>query len=207
MIDAYLGFRDGLFILYPCSKILPEDFDHRQRPWYKEHMTVDRTNASPMWGSPYRSVDGDMMLPCTLPMIGMRGTFHGVSAIDVSVQKLVQSLRGMGNRGSFLREKTIVDADGFVVVDKDENFTREANPAAVKVDKKGKRSRYKDMVLFERIKLRRNGIIIRKEKDMHAAYIFSGMYSVDWYFIEKIDLGVLLKMRAIKVPAGINPGQ
>ena len=207
LIDAYLGFRDGLFVLYPCSKILPEDFDHRQRPWYKEHMTAARTNAAPMWGSPYRSVDGDMMLPCTLPMIGMRGTFHGVSAIDVSVQKLVKSLRGMGNTGSYLHQKTIVDADGFVVVDKDENFIREANPAAVKVDKKGQRSRYKDMALFERIKLRRNGIIIRKENGMHAAYIFSGMYSVNWYYIEKIDLGELLKMRGIKVPADINPGQ
>ena len=63
------------------------------------------------------------------------------------------------------------------------------------------------MELFERIKLRRNGIIIRKENGIHAAYIFSGMYSVNWYYIEKIDLGLLLKMRGIKVPSGMNPGQ
>ena len=207
LIDAYLGFRDGLFILYPCSKILPEDFDHRQRPWYMEHMTAARPSAGAMWGSPYLSVDGDMMLPCTLPMIDMQGNFHGVSAIDVSVQKLVKSLRGMGNKGGYLHEKTIVDADGFVVVDKDENFTRKANPSAVKADNNGKRTRYKDMALFERIKLRRNGIIIRKENGIHAAYIFSGMYSVNWYYIEKMDLGALLKMRGIKVPSGMNPGQ
>lgn len=207
LVDAYLGFRDGLFVLYPCSKILPENFDHRQRPWYKEHMTATRATAAAMWGSPYLSVDGDMMLPCSLPMIDLHGTFHGVSAIDVSIKKLVKSLRGMGGKGRSLREKTIVDADGFLVVDKDETFIRESPPAGKSIDKTSQRIRYKDMRLFERIKSRRNGIIIRKEKGWHMAYIFSGMYSVNWYYIEKINLDLLLLERSIKVPAGMNPGQ
>jgi len=206
LIDAYLGFSDGLFVLYPCSKILPEDFDHRQRPWYKERMENFRTTAAAKWGSPYRSVDGDMMLPCTLPMIDVHGNFHGVAAIDVSVMKLVKSLRGMGGKGKYLREKTIVDADGFVVVDKDETYTRESAPDAAGVDKNSRRTLYKDARLFERIKSRRNGIIIREEKGRHIAYIFSGMYSVEWFYIEKIDLDTLLRGRGVKVPAGMNPG-
>ena len=203
LIDAYLGFKDGLFVLYPCSKILPENFDHRERPWYKERMASFRTTAAAKWGSPYRSVDGDMMLPCTVPMLDIHGNFHGVAAIDVSVMKLVKSLRGMGGKGRYLREKTIVDADGFVVVDKDEKFTRETGAG---IDKNSKRIRYKDPRLFKRIKLRRNGIIIRAENGRYMAYIFSGMYSGDWYYIEKIDLGRLLLERGVIVPAGMNPG-
>ncbi len=206
LIDAYLGFKDGLFVLYPCSKILPENFDHRQRPWYKERMANFHTTATAKWGSPYRSVDGDMMLPCTVPMLDIQGKFHGVAAIDVSVMKLVKTLRGIGGKGGYLREKTIVDADGFVVVDKDESFTRETNPAGGNIDKNSQRIRYKDIRLFERIKLRRNGIIIRPENGRYMAYIFSGMYSVDWYYIEKIDLGRLLLERGVAVPDGINPG-
>ena len=206
LIDAYLGFSDGLFVLYPCSKILPENFDHRQRPWYKERMANFRTTAAAKWGSPYRSVDGDMMLPCTLPMIDVHGNLHGVAAIDVSVMKLVKSLRGMGGDGRFLRAKSIVDADGFVVVDKDEAYVRESTPNAVSVDKNSKRALYKDTRLFERIKSQRNGIIIREEKGRHMAYIFSGMYSVEWFYIEKIDLDTLLRERGVKVPGGTNPG-
>ena len=206
LIDAYLGFQDGLFVLYPCSKILPENFDHRQRPWYKERMASFRTAAAAKWGSPYRSVDGDMMLPCTLPMLDIHGNFHGVAAIDVSIMKLVQSLRGMGGKGRYLREKTIVDADGFVVVDKDETFTRETTPGSGNIEKNSNRIRYKDIRLFERIKSRRNGIIFRTENGRYMAYIFSGMYSVDWYYIEKINLGRLLLERGVKVPDGMNPG-
>jgi len=206
LIDAYLGFKDGLFVLYPCSKILPENFDHRQRPWYQERMSNFRTTAAAKWGSPYRSVDGDMMLPCTLPMLDIHGNFHGVAAIDVSVMKLVKSLRGMGGKGRYLREKTIVDADGFVVVDKDESFTRETVSGGGSIDKNTSRNRYKDMRLFDRIKLRRNGIMIRSENGRHMAYIFSGMYSVDWFYIEKINLDRLLLERGVKVPDGMNPG-
>jgi len=205
LIAAYLGFRDGLFVLYPCSKILSEDFDHRQRPWYKERMDGSHTTAAAMWGSPYLSVDGDVMLPCTLPMIDQRGNFHGVAAIDVSVRKLVKSLRGMGDSGNFLLEKTIVDADGYVVLDIDEKFISESNRKDGSVGKNNKRLRYKDMALFERIKSRRNGFIIRAENGKYMAYIFSGMYSVEWYFIEKIDLDALLRERGVKIPDGTTP--
>ena len=207
LIDAYLGFRDGLFVLYPCSKILPEKFDHRQRPWYKERMAdIHSTNADARWGSPYLSVDGDMMLPCTLPMIDIQGNFHGVSAIDVSIRKLVKTLRSIGDGGRYLREKTIVDADGWVVLDHDEKFMQESNSSSASVNKSINRVRYKDIPLFERIRSRRNGIIIRAENGRHMAYLFSGMYSVEWYYIEKIDLDAFLRNRGVKVPDGINPG-
>ena len=206
LIDVYLGFRDGLFVLYPCSKILPEDFDHRQRPWYRERMDGARATASAMWGSPYLSVDGDMMLPCTLPMIDLRGNFHGVAAIDVSVRKLVKSLRRKGVDEKFLLEKTIVDSDGDVVLDIDEKFINSSDRAPGNVDKSGKKVRYKDLSLFERIKARRNGFIIRPENGGHVAYIFSGMYSVKWYLIEKIDLDALLLDRGLTVPDGMSPG-
>ena len=207
LVDAYLGSRDGLFVLYPCSKILPENFDHRQRPWYKERMDGSHATAAAMWGSPYLSVDGDLMLPCTLPMIDTKGNFHGVAAIDVSVKKLVKSLRGMGDSGGHLLEKTIVDAGGSVVVDIDEKFIRESNRNDGSVGKSNKRLQYKDMPLFERIKSRRNGVIMREENGRHMAYVFSGMYSVEWYYIEKIDLDALLRERGVKVPADTDPGK
>ena len=147
-----------------------------------------------------------MMLPCTLPMIDIHGNFHGVSAIDVSVRKLVKTLRSMGEGGTYLCEKTIVDADGRVVVDHNDKFTRKSNGSSTRMDQKSKRVHYKDIPLFERIKSRRNGIIIRAENGRHMAYLFSGMYSVEWYYIEKIDLDALLRVRGVKVPAGTNPG-
>ena len=207
LVDTYLGFRDGLFVLYPCSKILPEDFDHRQRPWYRERMEDSHATAAAEWGSPYLSVDGDVMLPCTQPMIDAKGNFHGVAAIDVSIRKLVKSLRGMGDSGRYVLEKTFVAADGSVVLDIDEKFIRAANRNDGSVGKSRGRIRYGDMALFERIKTRRNGTIIRRENGRNMVYVFSGMYSVEWYYIEKIDLDALLRERGVKVPAGMDPGE
>ena len=206
LVDIYMGFRDGLFVRYPCSKILPEDFDHRRRPWYRERMNSSRIAAVTMWGSPYLSVDGDVVLPCTLPMIDTRGNFHGVAALDVSVVKLVKSLRNMGGKGKYLREKTIVDADGFVVISSDEEFIGKSKHNDGRIGQKDNRVRYRDAQLFERIKSRRSGIIIRPEKGRYMAYIFSGMYSVEWYYIEKINLETLLRECGVKVPDGMSPG-
>jgi hypothetical protein len=207
LIDIYFGFQDGLFVLYPCSKILPEGFDHRQRPWYKERTDGSHATAGALWGAPYLSVDGDVMLPCSVRMVDTAGNFHGVAAIDVSVLKLVESLRGMGDSGSYLLEKTIVDANGDVVVDIDEKFIKASRRNDGSVGKNSKRIRYKDIPLFERIKARRNGVIIRAEKGGCMAYIFSGMYSVEWYYIEKIDLDKLLAERNLRVPKGITSGE
>jgi len=205
LIDIYFGFKDGLFVLYPCSKILPEDFDHRQRQWYKERVDGSRAAVGALWGAPYLSVDGDVMLPCSLQMIDAAGNFHGVAAIDVSVLKLVESLRGMGDRGGHLLEKTIVDAEGDVVVDIDEKFIKASSRNDGSVGRKNKRIRYRDIPLFKRIKARRNGVIMRLEKGRHVAYVFSGMYSVEWYYIEKIDLEKFLAERGIQVPDGFSP--
>ena len=192
-------------MLYPCSKILPEDFDHRQRQWYKERVDGSRAAVGALWGAPYLSVDGDVMLPCSLQMIDAAGNFHGVAAIDVSVLKLVESLRGMGDRGGHLLEKTIVDAEGAVVVDIDEKFIKASSRNDGSVGRKNKRIRYRDIPLFKRIKARRNGVIMRLEKGRHVAYVFSGMYSVEWYYIEKIDLEKFLAERGILVPDGFSP--
>ena len=38
-----------------------------------------------------------------------------------------------------------------------------------------------------------SGYIIREEKGRRVAYVFSGMFSVPWYYIEKLDLNELLR--------------
>ena len=83
---------------------------------------------------------------------------------------------------------------------------QKSNGGSAGVNKNSKRVRYKDIPLFERIKSRRNGIIIRAENGRNMAYLFSGMYSVEWFYIEKIDLDAFLWNRGVKVPDGINPG-
>ena len=102
-------------------------------------------------------------------------------------------------------EKTLVDANGDVVVDNDEKVIKASKDSEESAGKDNKRVHYKDMSLFERIKTRRNGYIIRVEDGRRAAYIFSGMYSVDWFYIEKIDLEKFLAERNIQVPWGLSP--
>ena len=206
LISVYFGFRDGLFVVHPCDKTLPESYDHRQRPWYKERVDGSRTTTAPLWSSPYLSSDdSDMVLTCTLPMIDDRGKFHGVAAADVSLLRLVESLRSMGASGGYLLEKSLVDGDGTVIADIGENFLRESRRNYSKLGDEHKVLKYKDIPLLERFKSRRNGIIIRREGDKYIAYLFAAMYSEKWYYIEKIDLVKFLAQTGVKIPDGVAP--
>ena len=200
LTSIYLGFSDGLFVTYPCESSLPEDYNHLNRQWYRERLDGSRRGDSLLWGSPYLSANGDLVLSCTMPMIDTRGKLHGIAGIDASLPQLVEALRGSGNQGGAVLEKTIVDADGNVVVDLGENFLRDSRNNYTEVNGELKLIRYPDQELLNQIRGRRTGYVVRRENDRETVYFFSGLFAVPWVYIEKLDLDKLLREHGIARP-------
>ena len=196
----YLGFGDGLFVTYPCEGSLPDDYNHLDRQWYRERLDGSRRGDSLLWGSPYLSANGDLVLSCTMPMIDTRGKLHGIAGIDASLPQLVEALRGAGNQGGAVLEKTVVDADGNVLVDMGENFLRDSRNNYTVVDGELKLIRYPDQEFLKQIRGRRTGYVVRRENGRETVYFFSGLFAVPWIYIEKLDLDKLLRERGIVRP-------
>ena len=194
LVSLYFGFDDGIFVTYPGELGIDNNgtYDHRKRWWYILRTEEDKSSAL-KWHTPYLSVNGKLVFSCTLPMIDTRGRRHGVAAADISLPRMLDELREEGNHGRALLEKSIVNADGNVVLDLGKEFMRDSKTYYAVENGKLMLIPYPDRKLFEEIRARRVGFIVRKEGGKRVAYVFSGLFSVQWYYIEKFDLDELLK--------------
>ena len=202
LVSLYFGFDDGVFVTYPGELGIDHNgtYDHRKRWWYILRTKKDRS-SSLKWHTPYLSVNGKLVFSCTLPMIDTRGRRHGIAAADVALPRMLDELREEGNQGKALLAKSLVDEDGNVVLDLSKDFMRDTK-AYYAVENGGlKLIPYPDQKLFEQIRKRRVGYIIREEGGKRVAYVFARLFSVKWYYIEKLDLDELLKTEARSDPS------
>ena len=194
LVSLYFGFDDGLFVTYPGELGIDHNgtYDHRKRWWYTLRTRTDRS-SSLKWHTPYLSVNGKLVFSCTLPMIDTKGKRHGIAAADISLPRMLAELGEEGNKGKALLAKSLVDRDGNIVLDLGKDFMRDAKEYYAVENGGLKLIPYPEQQLFKQIRERRVGYILREEKGKRVAYVFSGMFSVPWYYIEKLDLDELLK--------------
>ena len=80
----YYGLRDGTIEYYPDGA-LPEDYDPRERPWYKAGM---RSDGEPAWTTPYaEAITGDMVVSTVAPIYRDERKV-GVMSIDITFDGL-----------------------------------------------------------------------------------------------------------------------
>lgn len=86
---SYVGLEEGIMAEYPGKTDYPENFDPRQRPWYRE--TLDKTGINCL--SPYVDVGGrGVLLPCTNPLSNNDEKFIGVVGIGVTLEYVRRKL-------------------------------------------------------------------------------------------------------------------
>ena len=194
LVSLYFGFDDGLFVTYPGELGIDQNgtYDHRKRWWYTLRTRTDKSSFL-RWHTPYLSVNGKLVFSCTLPMIDTRGRHHGIAAADVSLPRMLEELGEEGNRGKALLGKSLVNRDGNVILDLGKNFMRDTKQYYAVENGGLKLIPYPDQKLFKQIRDRRVGFIVREENGKRVAYVFAGMFSVPWYYIEKLDLDELLR--------------
>src|SRR5471032_2896673 len=111
-MGAFLGNKDGTFIIRPNSK-MPDGYDPRVRPWYK---TAQGSSGSALT-EPYIDMASGQLVISIVNRVLKDGQDVGVVGGDLSLQAIADSLNALsfdGNGYAFL-----VSADGKILVHPD----------------------------------------------------------------------------------------
>lgn len=194
IVRVVFGFPDGLFAAYPASRSFPEHYDPRTRIWYPPDGSWKGGQA--VWSRPY--IDSipeiGLVLSCSVPLhvLNMRGS--GVCAVDISISELIEELHNSGNSGNYVQEKAIIDNDGQVIVSTTKNFAEAVMHSYRRSDEKIVFRKLEDPVLLAAMKTRKFGVITtRGASGSEDVYTFCHIGSVNWFYIEKLDMKRLLE--------------
>ncbi len=110
ILDAFVGFADGAVAIHPPGD-LPEGFDPRQRPWYRQAVG----SRDPVWGTPYEDALGrGLMLPCSIALSSDEG-FVGVAGLDLALEPLAEMVLAVPELKG-VRASSLLDGEGRVLV-------------------------------------------------------------------------------------------
>jgi hypothetical protein len=112
LVWTLLGLPSGLGSIYPGSSLVPDGWDPRERPWYRQAQGA----KGPVWGVPHRDVFGTgLVLSCSVPLHDANGVFQGVAAADLSFDRVARSLLTLPGYPS-VEECFLIDASGGILV-------------------------------------------------------------------------------------------
>ncbi len=93
---------------------MPDGYDPRQRPWYKQAVAADK----PMLTPPYMAAVGGQIVTIAMP-VKKNGELLGVVGGDLSLQTLVKIINSVDFGG--IGHAFLVSGDGQVIVSPDED--------------------------------------------------------------------------------------
>lgn len=193
----YGGFEDGLYFSMPGYLDQPYKYDPRKRSWYR-NAAKSTPFGDVVWGTPYvDAASGRLTLTASLPIFADK-KLQGVIAVDNMLQYIARFMKHNGNTDAFMLEKAIVDGSGRVLMSTrgDYNVKKDAE-VSDKVYLPEHFFSGKDT--FKIIRERKNGILnIKADNDRDIIYLFYRINTQDWYYIEKIDMEMLLDSIAEK---------
>ncbi|CAI8700521.1 Methyl-accepting chemotaxis protein McpG [Pseudomonas sp. IT-P100] len=111
-MGAYLGNKDGTFIIRPDSK-MPEGYDPRARPWYKSAQST----SGPALTEPYIDLASGQLVISIVNSVLKDGQNIGVAGGDLSLQVIADSLNAMDFNG--MGYAFLISADGKILVHPD----------------------------------------------------------------------------------------
>ena len=109
---TYVGQTNGVFTQRPDAK-MPDGYDPRQRPWYKQAVAADK----PMLTPPYMAAVGGQIVTIAMP-VKKNGELLGVVGGDLSLQTLVKIINSVDFGG--IGHAFLVSGDGQVIVSPDQ---------------------------------------------------------------------------------------
>lgn len=190
LLVAYAGFEVGVHIGFPFETDYPEDYDPRQRGWYRDAL---ENPERPYWGEPYIDTGDirDIVITCSYPIRDRDQRIIGVSAADVSLSRLIDMLTRTGNTGNFILRKNLISRDGLVIADSTENIE------SIRSDDSLDFKKFPQERLLETMWRHENGWLFNQENGRNILYFYFHIESLNWLYIEQIDFNLLLSRPAV----------
>ena len=191
--SVFIGSRCGVKLLYPWRGNYSRDIDPRQRSWYRNALR----KTGPVWGKPYMDIDSvsGLSIPCSIQICDLHGRFRGVAGLDLSVNRLTDSILARGNTGDYVIEKAVIDRGGETIFStKSEYFNRTFDPDKYHQDAAFATPLFREPDIRNRIlKAGRDfGIFSVVTKGKKTVYSFARLKILDMYYVVVADYGKLL---------------
>ncbi len=116
IINVYYATKDGTLHIYPETD-LPEGFDPRERPWYKEGLKNINTAG---WTNPYTdAVSGKTLISATKAVLDEAGNTVGVAGMDIDLSAISKGISKskIGTTGYIF----MTDPSGIMIAHKSED--------------------------------------------------------------------------------------
>ena len=184
----YCGLENGVFVSYPGKGGYPEEYDHRDRPWYIE----SKEKRGIRWVQPYYDINGlGLVLPCTMSLYNSKDEFGGVLALDLTLDFIAEKLMFNFNEDKLLGliESFILNGKGEIIVSSTmlnkNKKTTEMNNRSIE------RKLYPNAYIQNAVKKDKNTLINTGE----YIYVINRIPTLDWFYVEKCEAEILLKSR------------
>jgi hypothetical protein len=87
---SFLALESGVVSVYPGTGAVPESYDARSRPWYKNALN----RRVPVWGRPFVDpLTSTLVLPCSEALYDDSGRLLGVLAVELTFDHIAELLR------------------------------------------------------------------------------------------------------------------
>jgi len=171
---------------YPGKTGYPEEYDPRQRPWYRG--TIGKTGMN--WLNPYIDVGGrGVLLPCTTPLFDTKGEFIGVAGVELTLDYIRRNLMPIYSVQGIEETYLLNDKAEIVVTSSDKADTYGLGTLINAIDKL---ETYPNQHVVNVIKKGQSGYYSYKDKGREKIVAYYQLDSLEWYFLVEADVEELL---------------
>ena len=163
---TYVGQANGVFTQRPDAK-MPEGYDPRERPWYKQAVSAGKTMLTP----PYMAAVGGLIVTIAMP-VQKDGQLLGVVGGDLSLDSLVKIINSVDSGG--LGYAFLVSGDGQVIVSPDKDQVMK---------------NLKDIYPSSALKIQKGiqEVQLNGQERIISFTPVTGLPSADWYIGQSLD--------------------
>ena len=163
---TYVGQANGVFTQRPDAK-MPEGYDPRERPWYKQAVSAGKTMLTP----PYMAAVGGLIVTIAMP-VKKDAQLLGVVGGDLSLDSLVKIINSVDSGG--LGYAFLVSGDGQVIVSPDKDQVMK---------------NLKDIYPSSALKIQKGiqEVQLNGQERIISFTPVTGLPSADWYIGQSLD--------------------
>lgn len=186
LMVVYVGLSNGLAVGYPYELDYTDTYDPRARGWYHDAMKAPHRAV---WGAPYIDVGGvkEIIITCSKVIFNERRQIIGVAAGDFSLTKLVSMLEEIGNIGSYIKNKYLLDEEGRIIAENDLDLREIRDGDSLEFKK------FHAMEHLPGMWKQKNGWFFTRENGVDYLYFYLEIKTLRWLYVERVDFNELMR--------------
>lgn len=184
---TYVGLENGVYTAFPGHGQFPDNFDHRESPWYE----LARDAQGPVWGAPSLDQAGVGLVLTCAQALAHDGELLGVAGIDVTFDYLITELleapefKDLENVETFL-----LDPEGRIAV-RSSRKGKEVTGGALR-NRTMRMPDFHHPDVVRAVRDKQSGWLQADGPEGMELVVYNRMHSIGWYYVVAGDVDELL---------------